>query len=102
LPRYPSTSRDITLIVDETLESAEVTEAVLTMKEALVEAVHLFDVYQGKPVPPGRKSISFRITYRSPEQTLEDDRVNQLHQYLSDRLLSVFDATLPEGDRPSR
>jgi len=60
-----------------------------------VENLYLFDVFEGDPIPAGRKSISFRITYRSSSETLEDSRVNNLHKSISDRLLKKIDATLP-------
>ncbi|MCG6892549.1 MAG: phenylalanine--tRNA ligase subunit beta [Desulfobacteraceae bacterium] len=96
LPKYPATSRDVTLIIDRDLESQSVLRTVVDMEESLVEDVRLFDVYEGQPIPRGKKSISFRILYRSSEKTLEDETVNRLHKDVTDRLLSVFSATLPE------
>jgi phenylalanyl-tRNA synthetase beta chain len=64
-------------------------------QEKLVEHLHLFDVFIGDPIPKGKKSVSFRIIYRSSEETLEDNRVNHIHKNLTDRLLKTFDATLP-------
>ena len=42
----------------------------------------LFDVYVGDPVPPGKRSLAFRLSYRDPERTLTDDLVNSHHQAL--------------------
>jgi phenylalanyl-tRNA synthetase beta chain len=95
IPRYPAVARDITLIVDRSLESSKVLDSVQEMKEPLLERVHLFDVFDGKPIPKGKKSISFRITYRSHEQTLEDEAVNRLHEQITENLLRKFDAALP-------
>ena len=47
----------------------------------LVEA-RLFDVYSGDPVPPGKRSLAFRLSYRDPERTLTDELVNSHHQAL--------------------
>ena len=47
----------------------------------LVEA-RLFDVYTGDPVPAGKRSLAFRLSYRDPERTLTDDLVNSHHQAL--------------------
>ena len=95
IPRYPAVSRDITLIVDRKLESSHILDRVQEKKEPLVEKVTLFDVFEGKPIPEGKKSISFRITYRSHEQTLEDESVNRLHEKITDELIRTFDAVLP-------
>ena len=95
IPKFPATSRDITLIVDKDIEANKILQSVMDLNEELVEDLHLFDVFEGDPIPAGRKSISFRITYRSSSETLEDNRVNNLHKSISDRLLRKIDATLP-------
>ncbi|MBW1814658.1 MAG: phenylalanine--tRNA ligase subunit beta, partial [Deltaproteobacteria bacterium] len=95
IPKFPATSRDITLIVNKDIEANKILQSVIDLNEELVENLHLFDVFEGDPIPAGRKSISFRITYRSSSETLEDNRVNNLHKSISDRLLKKVDATLP-------
>ena len=95
IPRYPSVSRDVTLIVDLGIESGRIINRVEQMNEELVEKVQLFDVFDGKPIPSGKKSISFRIVYRSSERTLEDEEINRLHQDITGNLLEEFKALLP-------
>jgi phenylalanyl-tRNA synthetase beta chain len=95
IPRYPAIYRDITIIVDRGLETQSVLEAVDHFQEKLIENLHLFDVFEGNPITTGKKSVSFRITYRSPGKTLEDEDVNDLHKSITKRLLNLFDATLP-------
>ncbi|QTA91585.1 phenylalanine--tRNA ligase subunit beta [Desulfonema magnum] len=95
IPRYPSTSRDVTMIVNKDTEAGSILEGVRKINEALVEDLYLFGVYEGNPVPEGNKSVSFRITYRSSEETLEDDVINNIHKNISDILIKEFDATLP-------
>jgi phenylalanyl-tRNA synthetase beta chain len=95
IPKFPATSRDITMIVNKDIEVNNILQSVMDLNEELVENLHLFDVFEGDPIPSGRKSISFRITYRSSSETLEDNRTNNLHKSISDRLLKKFDATLP-------
>jgi len=70
-------------------------EAVESFQEELIEHLHLFDVFEGEPIAVGKKSVSFRITYRSPEKTLVDEDVTGLHKSITERLLKAFDATLP-------
>ena len=94
-PRFPAIYRDITIIVDRGIETQTVLEAVDDIGEVLVERLHLFDVFEGDPIAAGKKSVSFRVTYRSSIKTLEDDDVNELHRVITDKLLQVFDATLP-------
>ena len=95
LPKFPAVSRDITIIINKHIESRIILKYVENLDEELVESVQLFDIYEGDPIPGNKKSISFRITYRSPRETLEDEKVNRLHKNITDRLLEAFDATLP-------
>jgi phenylalanyl-tRNA synthetase beta chain len=95
IPKFPAVARDITLIVDRGLESREVLGALSAMNLDLLESVQLFDVFAGEPIPEDKCSLSFRLTYRSPEKTLADEEVNDLHRSVSQRLLAAFHATLP-------
>ena len=95
IPKFPAIYRDITVIVNKRIEAQQVIETVENSNEKLVESLYLFDVYEGDPIPAGKKSISFRVTYRSSSKTLEDVDVNDLHKSITDKLLQVFDATLP-------
>ncbi len=96
LPRYPAVTRDITLIVDRGAEARRIEE---TIREAAaadpLEEIQVFDAYEGGAIAPGKKSLSFRLIYRSPEATLEDEQVNAVHKRIADRLLDRFEATLP-------
>lgn len=95
IPKFPSTARDITLIIDKDSEAARITGYIKEdMDLPLIEDVHLLDVYEGTPIPPDKKSISFRITYRSTEETLQDKIVNDLHKNITEKLLSEFQASL--------
>jgi phenylalanyl-tRNA synthetase beta chain len=95
LPKYPSTARDTTLIIDQGVEADMLLAQIRTMDQPLVEEVRLFDVFQGEPIAQGRKSVSLRIIYRSATQTLEDDKVNQIHKDITDQLIKQFKADLP-------
>lgn len=96
LPKFPSVSRDITMIIDKNIEVAMILKSVEKLKEKWVEDVLLFDVYEGEPVNSGKKSISLRIRYRSDNKTLEDHTVNNIHKKLTDTLIKRFKAALPE------
>lgn len=78
LPRFPAVLRDLAVIVPEPVTAAEVA-AVVRQAAPLAEEVTVFDVYRGKPVPEGHKSLAFRIAYRDPEATLTDAKVDALH-----------------------
>ena len=75
LPRYPSVTRDLSVLVDDTLASAALRDTIRGAAPAtLVRAVE-FDRYQGKGIPDGKMSMSFRLTFRSSDRTLTDPEV---------------------------
>jgi len=95
IPKFPSTDRDITLIVDSAVEAGAIVTTVTEAQEPLVEEAFLFDVYDGENIPEGKKSISIRIVYRSSNETLEDDVVSPVHAKISSLLMRTFNATFP-------
>ncbi len=95
IPRFPSTARDITVILDQDVETGRLVETMVGFREALVETVYLFDVFSGEPIPEGKKSASFRVVYRSAERTLDDETVNDIHRQLTHRLITEVGAALP-------
>ncbi len=82
LPRYPYSERDTALVVDESLESSEIVALLKSDSSELIEDVSLFDVYQGKNIPEGKKSIAFSIRYRASDRTLKDEEVDALHDQI--------------------
>ncbi len=95
IPRFPGTTRDITVIVDRSIAAVEAMNGIDRVNEPLVESVELFDVFEGSPIPEGKKSLSIRVAYRSRDETLEDSVVNGLHQRLTQGLIDKLNASLP-------
>lgn len=75
LPRYPSVTRDLSLLVDATLPVAALRGTALGVGSTTLQHVREFDRYQGKGVPEGQVSVSLRLTFRSPDRTLTDAEV---------------------------
>lgn len=94
-PKFPAIFRDITIIVNTALETREIISTALKQSPELVEDVRLLSVFEGTPIAPGNKSVSLRVTYRSPQKTLEDEAVTPIHQSIADRLVKTFNASLP-------
>lgn len=95
IPRFPGTTRDVTLILDRRIPAADALNHIETAREPLVESVRVFDVFEGEPIPGGQKSLSLRVAYRSPDGTLEDEEINRIHQKLTQGLLDALGAALP-------
>ena len=92
IPRFPATVRDIALIVDVSVSHQQVADIIKSFP--LVKAVDIFDVYSGKQVPAGKKSLAYRIAYQSPAHTLTDEEVNKVQQKILGRLSHQLGATL--------
>ena len=95
LPKFPATSRDVTLILGRAIPAAEVVARVETRKADILEAVFVKDLYEGASTPEGKKSLTLRMVYRSATQTLADKKVNKAQDKLVADLTKTFDATLP-------
>lgn len=93
---YPAISRDVTVIIDRNIESVRLLDFIRDLDEDLVEQLNIFDIFADDPIPAGKKSVSFRIVYRSHEGTLEDSQINDLHKHLSQKVIDQFNAALPE------
>ncbi len=76
LPRFPAIERDLSVIVDEAVAWREIERTVQDADPALLDGLAFVTVYRGKPVPPGRKSVSLRLRFRDPGATLRHDQVD--------------------------
>jgi phenylalanyl-tRNA synthetase beta chain len=92
LPRFPAVLRDLAVVVDDAVTAASVAAAV--REEPLVEAVAVFDVYRGAPLPEGKKNLAFAISYRAPERTLTDAEADAAHGRIVQRLGAKLGAEL--------
>ncbi len=90
LPKFPATTRDFAFVCDDTLEVGAI-EAV--MKKAggkTVEDVKLFDVYRGKQLGEGKKSVAFKVILRAPDRTLTDEEADKT----SKKILTLLEKEL--------
>ena len=76
-PRHPSVIRDISMVVDDVLPAAKVRGTIRAAAPATLVDVREFDRYQGRGVPEGRVSLSYRLTFRAPDRTLTDVEVQR-------------------------
>ena len=96
LPKYPSTARDIALLVDEDMQVGRIEDVIRSYGGPILEEVRLFDVYRGKQVEEGKKSVAFSLIYRDKEKTLTDEEVTKVHSGVLDALKDKLNAVLRE------
>lgn len=80
LPKYPAVTRDLALLCDEAIPVITLQKAMEKAGGKIVESIKLFDVYQGKQIEAGKKSVAFNITMRSSEGTLTDEQAGSAMQ----------------------
>jgi phenylalanyl-tRNA synthetase beta chain len=94
LPRFPSVERDFALIVDRDFPSQQIVNWIKDRGEPLIQHVEVFDEYLGSPIPEGKKSLAYQISYRADDRTLMDSEVSAIHQHLVDQITEFFGGQL--------
>ena len=94
ISRYPAVSRDLALLVDKSVEFAAI-EAIATQTEKkLLKSVELFDVYEGKNLPEGKKSYAVNFILQDESKTLNDKQIDNVMSKLIANLKSKLGAEL--------
>src|SRR5262249_54391330 len=70
LPRFPAVLRDLAVVVDGKTQAQQILDAIREVAPPLVEEVRVFDQYTGAPIPEGKKSVAYSISYRAADRTL--------------------------------
>lgn len=94
IPRFPSMTRDIALVVDETVLAGDIAREIRSAGGNLLKEVSIFDVYQGEHMEKGKKSIAYSLKYLDPERTLTDEEVTKAHEKVLAAVQEKFGATL--------
>ncbi|HEY0366259.1 MAG TPA: phenylalanine--tRNA ligase subunit beta [Pyrinomonadaceae bacterium] len=92
LPRYPSVTRDISLLVDRNVALDEIFAAVNNQHVADCRSVKLVGTFEGGNIQSSKRSVTLRLEYRSDERTLRDEEVEECHSRLTEALLETFAA----------
>ncbi len=96
IPKYPSITRDLALIIPEEIPYQELYKSIRDMNIKILQKIYLFDVYRGDQVPSGEKSFGLSLIYQSLEKTLTDKQVNAMHKKIINHLKQKFHASLRE------
>lgn len=96
LPKYPAITRDIALVLEENKYVKEIEDIIKQYGGDLLEKVELFDIYRGKQVKEGYKSVAYALSYRDIQKTLTDEEVNAVHTKILEALKEKLGAELRE------
>lgn len=94
LPKYPATSRDLAMLVDVDVNAADIEKAMTKTAGQNLTQITLFDVYTGKQVEEGKKSLAFSLTFQSNDKTLTDAEIDPAIEKIVAKLQKDFNANL--------
>jgi phenylalanyl-tRNA synthetase beta chain len=94
IPKFPHIKRDLAIVVKEDLESKVIREEIEKIGQPLIKEVELFDVYTGKQIPQGYKSLAYSIKYQSQSRTLTDEEVDQIQEEIHRSLVENLKAQI--------
>ena len=94
LPKYPEVKRDFALLVDKSVEFADLARAAFATEKKLLKNVFLFDVYEGKNLEEGKKSYALSFILQDADNTLKDTQIENIMNRLKTTFEEKFHATL--------
>ena len=94
LPKYPAVLRDIAMLVEDGVPVKQIEDIIKRSVGEILESLKLFDVYKGRQVPDGMKSIAYSITFRAGDRTLTDEEANRAMERMLHELEEKLGAQL--------
>jgi phenylalanyl-tRNA synthetase beta chain len=94
VPKYPAIELDLAILASRKAVWDDILKSIFETENKIVKDVKLFDVYEGKGVEPGKKSLAFRVVYRSDERTLKLEEAKKIEEKIIQKLNQKFGAKL--------
>ena len=94
VPKFPAVSRDLALLVDNEVSFAQIEQAAYDAERKLLKQVSLFDVYEGKNLPEGKKSYAVNFILQSEDKTLNDKAIEAVMQKIEQTICKQTGATV--------
>ncbi|MBA5729975.1 phenylalanine--tRNA ligase subunit beta [Aerococcaceae bacterium INB8] len=89
IAKYPSTSRDLALLVDDTLLHHELNSTIAENGGQYLVSIELFDRYVGENIPEGKQSLAYHMTFQNPNETLKDEDIEKVMTNITDALKDI-------------
>lgn len=96
LPRYPSVQRDLALVVKEEILSDDIVKTIKSIDEKLIKKITLFDIFKGKQIGDGYKSLAYSVVFQAEDRTLTDQEVEKTYKEIREQLITKFYAKIRE------
>ena len=94
ISKYPEVKKDIAIVVDDKVTSKDIEVNIKKAGGSLLSASEVFDIYTGKGIPEGKKSLAYSLTFASQNRTLTDDEINKAVEKIIERLEKELKAEL--------
>ena len=94
IPKYPGMTRDMALLIDESITNQQLTELIYEKGGKYLRQVRLFDLYQGEKISEGKKSLAYTLSYLNPKDTLIAEEVTKAFEKVTQALVEQFDAVV--------
>ena len=94
ISKFPSIKKDIALVVDKNIESLEIAKVIKKAGGSNLSNIEIFDVYEGKGIEKGKRSIAFSLTFSNSDKTLTDEEINPILEKIVDMTEKEFKAEL--------
>lgn len=94
ISQYPPALRDLAFVFDESVPAGDVLVEIQNQAGSLLQRINLFDVYKGKTIGDGKKSLAFSLNFSSPERTLTDQEINEITDKIILQIEKKFNAQL--------
>ena len=94
ISKHPAVSRDLALLVDQSVEFAQIEQIARQAEKKLLKRVELFDVYEGKNLPAGKKSYAVNFILQDTEKTMNDKQIDAIMQKLITNIKKMLGAEL--------
>jgi len=94
ISKFPAVTRDVAFLISADMEARQMLDIVLQQKEDLLENVEIFDIYAGKSLEEGTKSLGLRFSYRAQDRTLTDTEINNIHEIIVNNTVRLTSAKI--------
>jgi len=94
IPKFPGVKRDIAFVVDSSVTALDIRDAIISKGGKFIKNVELFDLYEGKQIPDGKKSLAFTMTFLSDERTLREEEIDPVFREIIKYVEDKFSASL--------
>ena len=94
ISKYPTISKDLAILIDKNISSDEIAKAIKKPAGSLLTNTEIFDVYEGKNIPEGKRSIAYSLSFGANDRTLTDEEINNIMNKVIDNLQNKMGAEL--------